>query len=86
MAGAVGLPFLPLWMRRELVPIPLFVAAVVLCFAASLGLEVGTWKYQRWEARALTDWGFIQWGGFLVGGIVGAVVMIVLLLLPRSAV
>ena len=80
MAGPVGLPFLPLWLRLDLVSLPLSVAAVVVCLAVALALAVGLWKYQRWEDRKLDDWGFILWGNYLVGGIVGAVVMVGLLI------
>ena len=81
MAGPVGLPFLSLWLRLDLVSIPLFVAAVVVCLAVALALAVGFWKYQRWEDRAIKDWSFIQWGEFVAGATLGAIAMTVVLLL-----
>ena len=56
MAGLVGLPFLPLWLRLDLVLVPLSVAAVVVCLAVAPALAVRFWKYQRWEDREIRDW------------------------------
>ena len=72
-----GLPFLPLWLRLDLVSIPLFVASVAVCLAVALALAVGFWKYQRWEDRAIKDWSFIQWGEFVAGATLGAIAMTV---------
>ena len=80
MAGLVGLPFLSLWLRLDLVSIPLFMASVVVCLAVALTLAVGFWKYQRWEDRAIRDWSFIQWREYLVGVTVGVGVMVGLLI------
>ncbi len=71
-----GLPFLALWMGLELVSVAVFMAV-------SLALAVGFWKYQQWEDRAIRDWSFIQWGEFVVGATLGAVVMVGLLISNR---